>query len=178
MSNMYANGYDWNYSLPNSTAQKSKIWIYMKRLCICQNISETLHKRIKLFHKQIYIYLYIHTHTHTHTHTHIYIYIERERESERKREKYVYIYIYTSIYVYIHICMYIYIYIYDTYKISFQTFFIRAFKIVVDSWNFTMLLLYTIWDDWAIFMFSGSNEQPEQEFEYTLLKPDCHNWWI
>ena len=29
-----------------------------------------------------------------------------------------------------------------------------------------------------IFMISGSNEQLQQELEYTLLKPDCHSWWI
>ena len=28
------------------------------------------------------------------------------------------------------------------------------------------------------FYDSGSNEQPQQELEYTLLKPDCHSWWI
>ena len=27
-------------------------------------------------------------------------------------------------------------------------------------------------------MISGSNEQLQHEFEYTLLKPDCHSWWI
>ena len=27
-------------------------------------------------------------------------------------------------------------------------------------------------------MISGSNEQLQQEFEYTLLKPDCYSWWI
>ena len=27
-------------------------------------------------------------------------------------------------------------------------------------------------------MFSGSNEQLQRELEYTLLKPDCHSWWI
>ena len=27
-------------------------------------------------------------------------------------------------------------------------------------------------------MISASNEQLQQQFEYTLLKPDCHNWWI
>ena len=26
-------------------------------------------------------------------------------------------------------------------------------------------------------MISGSNQQVQQEFEYTLLKPDCHSWW-
>ena len=28
------------------------------------------------------------------------------------------------------------------------------------------------------FMISGSNEQLLQQLEYTLLKPDCHSWWI
>ena len=41
-----------------------------------------------------------------------------------------------------------------------------------------MLLLNIVWDDWLIFMISGSNEQLQQQLEYTLLKPDCHSWWI
>ena len=41
-----------------------------------------------------------------------------------------------------------------------------------------MLLLYILCDDWPIFMISGSKEQLHQELEYTLLKPDCHTWWI
>ena len=63
-------------------------------------------------------------------------------------------------------------------SISFQTFFLLAFKIVVESWKFTMLLLYILWDDWPIFMISGSNEQLLQQLEYTLLKPDCNGRWI
>ena len=27
-------------------------------------------------------------------------------------------------------------------------------------------------------MISGSNEQQQQQLEYTLLKPDCHSWGI
>ena len=27
-------------------------------------------------------------------------------------------------------------------------------------------------------MISGSNEQLQQQLEYTLLNPDCHSWWI
>ena len=27
-------------------------------------------------------------------------------------------------------------------------------------------------------MISGSNQQLQQELEYTLLNPDCHSWWI
>ena len=53
-----------------------------------------------------------------------------------------------------------------------------AFKIVLDFWKFTMLLLYILWDDWLIFMISSSNEQLQQQLKYTLLKPDCHRWWI
>ena len=68
-----------------------------------------------------------------------------------------------------------YIYIYKRHTISFQTFFVWAFKIVEDSWKFTMLLLYILWDDWPIFMISASNEKLQQQLEYTLLKPD---WWI
>ena len=67
---------------------------------------------------------------------------------------------------------------YVVHSISFQIFFVQAFKIVVDSWKFSMLLLYILWDDWSSFMISGSNEQLQQQLEYTLLKPDCHCWWI
>ena len=57
-------------------------------------------------------------------------------------------------------------------------FFVQAFKIVIHSWKFSMLLLYILWDDWPIFRISGSNQQLQQQLEYTLLKPGCHSWWI
>ena len=41
-----------------------------------------------------------------------------------------------------------------------------------------MLLPYILWDDWQFFMISASNKQLQQQLEYTLLKPDCHSWWI
>ena len=41
-----------------------------------------------------------------------------------------------------------------------------------------MLLLYILWDDWPIFMIPGSNQQLQQQLEYTLLKPDGHSWRI
>ena len=63
-------------------------------------------------------------------------------------------------------------------SISFQTLFVQEFKIVVDFWKFTMLLLDILWNDWPIFMISGSNKQLQQQLEYTLLKPDCHSGWI
>ena len=72
----------------------------------------------------------------------------------------------------------IYIYIYIGAYDNFPYFFVQAFKIVLDSWKFTMLLLYSLWGDWPIFMISSSNEQLQQQLEYTLLKPDCHSWWI
>ena len=59
---------------------------------------------------------------------------------------------------------------------KFPDFFVLAFKIIVDSWKFTMLLLYILWDDWPIFMITCSNEQLQQELEYILLKPNCHSW--
>ena len=65
--------------------------------------------------------------------------------------------------------------IYVVLSISFQTFFVHAFKIVLDSWKLSMLLLYILWDDWLIFIISGLNEQLQQQLEYTLLKPDCHS---
>ena len=62
---------------------------------------------------------------------------------------------------------------------KFPYFFcVQAFKIVVDSWKFIILLLYILWDDWPIFMISASNEQLQQQLEYTLLMPDCQCWWI
>ena len=75
-------------------------------------------------------------------------------------------------------CLQITYLIYVVLSICFKNFFVQAFKIVVDSWKFTMLLLYILCDDWPIFMISGLNEQLQQQLEYTLLKPDYHSWWI
>ena len=66
---------------------------------------------------------------------------------------------------------------YEVHTISFHTFFVWAFKIVVDSWKFSMLLLFILCNDRPIFMISGSNQQLQQQLEYTLLKPDCHSLW-
>ena len=66
----------------------------------------------------------------------------------------------------------------EVHMIGFQTFFVWAFEIFIDSWKFSMLLLYILWDDGLIFMISDSNEQLQQKLEYTLLKPGCHSWWI
>ena len=61
---------------------------------------------------------------------------------------------------------------------KFPDFFGQPFKIVINSWKFSMLWQYILWDDWPIFIISASNEQLLQQLEYTLLKPDCHCWWI
>ena len=61
---------------------------------------------------------------------------------------------------------------------KFPYFFVQSFRIVLDSWKFSMLLLYILWDDRPIFMISASNEQQQQQLEYTQQKPDCHSWWI
>ena len=67
---------------------------------------------------------------------------------------------------------------YEVHTIRFHTFFVWAFKIVVDSWRFSMLLLYILQDDRPNCMISDSNEQLQQQQEYTLLKPDYHSFWI
>ena len=67
---------------------------------------------------------------------------------------------------------------YEVHAIRFQIFIVWAFRIAVDPWKFSMLLLYILWDDRPIFMISSSNEQLQQQCEYTLLKPDCHGRWI
>ena len=71
--------------------------------------------------------------------------------------------------------LYIYIYIYIYIRCAFNKF---PDFFLYRHLKFTMLLLYILWDDWPIFMISGSNEQLQQQLEYTLLKPDCHSWLI
>ena len=61
---------------------------------------------------------------------------------------------------------------------KFLAFFVWTFKIAIDSWKFSILLLYILWDDWQMFMTLASNDQLQQQLEYILLKPDCHSWWI
>ena len=61
---------------------------------------------------------------------------------------------------------------------KFPDFFVQEFEIVADTSKYSMLLLYTLWDDLPIFMISSSTEMLQQLLEYTLLKPDYHSWWI
>ena len=115
----------------------------------------------------VYIYIYIYIYIYTHPHT-PFLYISSNSWSSHTKNSNVTWYLLSE---------------YSAYKVcgafnKFPDFFVQAFKIVVDSWKFSMLLLYILWDDWPIFMISGSNEQLQQQLEYTLLKPDCHSCWI
>ena len=83
----------------------------------------------------------------------------------------------THIYIYMCVCVCVCVCVRGAFN-KFPDFFIQAFNIVVDSWTFSKLLLYILWDDWPIFIISSSNDQLYQELEYTLLKPDCHSLWI
>ena len=85
-----------------------------------------------------------------------------------------------ALYRHIHMHAYShgYTHTYMVHLIGFQIFFLQAFRIIVDSWKFSILLLYILWDDWPIFMISASNQQLQQQLEYTLLEPDYHSWGI
>ena len=188
------------HSLSLSLSLSLYIYMYIRE---CVNYSETKRETDVRKPKDRYLILIltlsgywhwsslVHTHTNSQTYVH-YICV------------YIYIYIYVCICVcvcerresewdvYVHRDRYlILIWLFcqapsisldsETYvvpSISFQPFFVQAFKFVIDSWKFSVLLLYILWDDWPIFMSSGSNEQLQQELEYTLLKPDYHSWWI
>ncbi len=50
-------------------------------------------------------------------------------------------------------------------------FFVHAFKIVVDSWKFTMLLLYILWDVWPIFIMLEHWEMQSTPLLPSLLGP-------
>ena len=63
-------------------------------------------------------------------------------------------------------------------SISFLTFFVWAFKIVVVSWKFSMLLLYILWDD---FRFKGTATgeigiQPTKIWMSQLVNFKNANW--
>ena len=130
-----------------------------------------VNKKAYVYMQRKRIYIYIHNIHKTYTNIHI---------QKTNTQKCVYIYIYIYIYIDTHKIIYRYAHtdtkhMYEAHTISFQTFFVSAFKIVVDSWRFSMLWLYILWDDWPIFMILDSKEQLQQQLEYTLLKLDCHN---
>ena len=104
---------------------------------------------------------------------HIYIYMYKQE----RIYMYIYIYIYACVCLCVCVCVcewvqlyiYIYIYIHGAFN-KFSDFFLYS--------HLRFLLLYILWDHWPILMISASNEQLQQELEYTLLKPNCHSWWI
>ena len=51
------------------------------------------------------------------------------------------------------VCIHTHTHIYVVHSISFKTFFVQALKIVVDSWKFSMSLLYILWDDRPLLWF-------------------------
>ena len=63
-------------------------------------------------------------------------------------------------------------------SISFQTFLVQAFKFVVVLKIQYVIAIHVMRWLTNFFMISSSNKQLQQELEYTLLKPDCHSWWI
>ena len=109
-----------------------------------------------------------------------------------KANNYIYIYIYVCVFGHVCVCVRvcesferdrekegeIYIYIRGEFNKFPDIFLVQAFKIVGESWKFTMLLIYILWDDWSPFMISVSNQQLQQQLEYTLQKPDCNRRWI
>ena len=79
------------------------------------------------------------------------------------------------------IYIYIYIYIYVVHLISFQTILsacTKALRIVIDSWKFSILLLYILWDDWPTFMISGSKWTATVAIGIYPTKAWLHSWWI
>ena len=59
---------------------------------------------------------------------------------------------------------------------NFPDFFVQAFKINIDTWKFSMSLQYILWDNWPIFMISASNEQLQQQLEYTKTSELNKDW--
>ena len=94
-----------------------------------------------------------------------------------RHNKKFYLRLFFQVYVWNVLMTFVYIYIRGAF-IKFPDIFVQAFKIVGDSLKVSMLLLDILWDDWLIFIISDSNEQLQQQLEYTLPKPDCHSWWI
>ena len=116
-----------------------------------------------LFCVRVYTHIYTYVYTHTHTHTHLCKY-----KSLGVLGWFYSLLFFLFSFLSLFLCMYAHIYMDEKWCThahisgefnTFPNFFVQAFKIVVDSWKFSMLLLYIWWDDWPIFMISGSNEQ-------------------
>ena len=57
---------------------------------------------------------------------------------------------------------------------KFPDLFVQAIEIVVDSWVCYCYISYEMTNQF----FSVSNEQLQQQLEYTLLELGCHSWCI
>ena len=68
--------------------------------------------------------------------------------------------------------------IYVVHSIRFQTYLCRHLKLSLTH-EISVCYCYTSYEMTDhFFMIWGLNEQLQQQLEYTLLKPDCHSWWI
>ena len=56
-------------------------------------------------------------------------------------------------------------------------FHVQSFKIVVDSWKFSMLLLFLLWDDDQFLWFQVQINSYSSNWIHPT-KPNCHSWWI
>ena len=66
----------------------------------------------------------------------------------------------------------------EVHTVSIQTFFLWAFRLSELLKIHYVIAIHLMRWLTHFFMISGSNEQLQQQLEYTLLKPDCHSWWI
>ena len=71
----------------------------------------------------------------------------------------------------------LYIYIRGAFN-KFPDYFVQVFQIVINLKMQDVIAIHLMRWLTIFFMISGSNEQLSQQFEYSLLKPDCHSWWI
>ena len=117
-------------------------------------------------HKDIHVQVNTDTHTWSHTHTYTQIHtVTRRQVSYTHRDIHANTHTDIRTYRQTHTITHRHADTYVVSSISFQRFFKQAFKIVVDFWKFTMLLLYILWDNWRIFVISCSNEQLRQQLE-------------
>ena len=65
------------------------------------------------------------------------------------------------------------------YSISFQVFFCTGIKKLSETLEYSVCHCYTSYEMTQQFSwFQVQLNSYSKEFEYTLLKPDCHCWWI
>ena len=80
----------------------------------------------------------------------------------------IYIYIYIYMCVCVCVCVCVWVCVFGAFN-SFPYFFVQAFKIVVDSWKFSM---YEMTDQYLWFQVQMNS------YSSNWNTPDCHSWWI